>query len=185
MSEQDVSLQAINKRQEAEIVKLNKRLDKFMAPIVLDAVFKPETIFDYLERNRTPENQDFHVRGEINQGGQLIFYISPDDKAGELAIFNQDEYDAYHSDIMDKYSRAIQGVAPTPPVSADSVHTDEPTHKILPILIKDDKGNEFLLEDFQQVLTMSLELEESTRPVSAKAIYEVRDATDDERYYPF
>ena len=28
------------------------------------------------------------------------------------------------------------------------VHTNEPMHKILPILVKDDNGNEFLLKNF-------------------------------------
>ena len=39
------------------------------------------------------------------------------------------------------------------------VHTNEPMHKILPILIKDDHGNEFMLENFQQVLDMIKKLE--------------------------
>jgi len=48
------------------------------------------------------------------------------------------------------------------------VHTAEPMHKMLPILIKDDKGNEFLLEDFQQVLDLAM----NTRPNDAKKMIE-------------
>ena len=40
------------------------------------------------------------------------------------------------------------------------VHTNEPMHKILPILVKDDNGNEFLLKNFQQVLDMMEEIEQ-------------------------
>jgi len=40
------------------------------------------------------------------------------------------------------------------------VHTNKPMHKILPILVKDDNGNEFLLKNFQQVLDMMEEIEQ-------------------------
>jgi hypothetical protein len=118
MSEIDVSLQAINKRKEKEIIKLRKRLDKLMAPILLHEVFKPESIFDYLERNMTLECQDFHVRADHNDSDGITFHISPDGQSGELCSYDQDNHDEYYSDLINKYSRAIQGVELTRPNDA-------------------------------------------------------------------
>jgi len=77
-----------------------------------------------------------------------------EEKTGREALYTEGlKWGLYNVDFVDEFLCGRVQTIPT------LVHANEPMHKILPILIKDDKGNEFLLENFQQVLDMVGEVE--------------------------
>ncbi len=129
----DVSKAAIARRMEAENLRLKKIVEKFMAPILIDIVTRPESLYDYLEQNADAETSQFLIDASVNGAGQMVININPliaDSNqlkgAPEGATFMLEDHEDHVSMLNERYSKILNRVLDSERVwynsTTDTIH---------------------------------------------------------------